>query len=57
MFLPRTPTLPLGCAPGPCLPHFAERTARKSRWSLLYCHKLAKRLEAALEDFSLSGLG
>lgn len=33
-----------------------KHTARKSRWSLLYCQRLAKRLEAAREDFSLSGL-
>lgn len=33
-----------------------RRTARKSRWSLLYCHRLARRLDAAREDFSLSGL-
>lgn len=24
---------------------------------MLYCHRLARRLEAAREDFSLSGLG
>lgn len=41
---------------GPACPGSPEHTARKSRWSLLYCHRLAKRLEAAREDFSLSGL-
>lgn len=38
-------------------PGLLEHTARKSRCSLLYCHRLAKRLEAARDDFSLSGLG
>lgn len=42
---------------GPACPGSLGHTARKSRWSLLYCHRLARRLEAALEDFSLSGLG
>lgn len=42
---------------GPACPGSPEHTARKSRWSLLYCHRLARRLEAAREDFSLSGLG
>ena len=33
------------------------RTILKSRWSLVYCHMLPRRLAAALEDFSLSELG
>ena len=33
------------------------RTVLKSRWSLVYCHMLPRRLAAALEDFSLSELG
>lgn len=32
------------------------RTTLKSRWSLVYCHMLPRRLAAALEDFSLSEL-
>lgn len=32
-------------------------TILKSRWSLVYCHMLPRRLAAALEDFSLSELG
>lgn len=32
------------------------RTILKSRWSLVYCHMLPRRLAAALEDFSLSEL-
>lgn len=41
----------------PTLPHQREvRTTLKSRWSLVYCHMLPRRLAAALEDFSLSEL-
>ena len=43
--------------PDTLFPGSVKHTALKSRWSLLYCQRLAKRLEAAREDFSLSGLG